>query len=224
MLDLPLLGAAARWHVTRILREVAAPDERLLANNAGGTRRIAYKTGTSYGYRDAWSLGYDAEWTVGVWVGRADGTPLPGVHGRAVAAPILFRVFDELPRSTRPTIAPPPDALLAWDRATLPPGLRDLGRGTRDPGPRVLFPLPDTSVLMTGRAIPLEAGGGRPPYTWLIDGAPLATGVTSRGQWQPPGPGFVLATVLDADGRADRVRFRVTGMLAPDAGRLRATP
>ena len=60
-------------------------------NAAGG--RIAFKTGTSYGYRDAWAVGFDGRRTIGVWVGRPDGAPVPGLIGRVAAAPILFDAF-----------------------------------------------------------------------------------------------------------------------------------
>lgn len=55
--------------------------------------RLAFKTGTSYGYRDAWSVGFDGRMTIGVWVGRPDGAPVPGLMGRTAAAPILFDAF-----------------------------------------------------------------------------------------------------------------------------------
>src|SRR5690606_40445584 len=58
--------------------------------------RFAYKTGTSYGYRDAWAIGYDGAHTIAVWVGRADGASTPGLTGRAAAAPLLFDAFRRL--------------------------------------------------------------------------------------------------------------------------------
>ncbi|HQU04268.1 MAG TPA: hypothetical protein PLT25_06070 [Acidocella sp.] len=60
-------------------------------------RAVAYKTDTSYGYRDAWSFGVSADWTVGVWVGRAEGTPRPGAFGLNTAAPLLADIFALLP-------------------------------------------------------------------------------------------------------------------------------
>ncbi len=59
-------------------------------------RKLAFKTGTSYGYRDFWAIGYDPEVTIGVWAGRPDGTPMPGHSGRLTAAPILFKIADLL--------------------------------------------------------------------------------------------------------------------------------
>jgi len=58
---------------------------------------VAWKTGTSYGYRDAWAIGGTRRYTVGVWVGRPDGTPLPGQYGAVTALPLLFEVIDSLP-------------------------------------------------------------------------------------------------------------------------------
>ncbi|HTH69409.1 MAG TPA: penicillin-binding protein 1C, partial [Rhodanobacter sp.] len=58
---------------------------------------VAWKTGTSYGYRDAWSIGVTDRWTVGVWIGRPDGTPSPGQYGAVTALPLLFQIVDMLP-------------------------------------------------------------------------------------------------------------------------------
>src|SRR5204862_839872 len=85
-----LVDAVAAWYVGNILLGTPPPE-----NAAGG--RIAFKTGTSYGYRDAWAVGFDGTRTIGVWVGRPDGAPVPGLTGRGVAAPILFDAFARLP-------------------------------------------------------------------------------------------------------------------------------
>jgi penicillin-binding protein 1C len=87
-----LMEPAAAGYVADVLRGTPPPE-----NAPAG--RIAFKTGTSYGYRDAWSVGFDGKRTVGVWVGRPDGAPVPGLTGRTAAAPILFDAFA---RSGRP--------------------------------------------------------------------------------------------------------------------------
>src|SRR5512136_3087297 len=95
-----LMEPAAAWYVGDILRGTPPPE-----NAPGG--RIAFKTGTSYGYRDAWSVGFDGKRTIGVWVGRPDGAPVPGLVGRAAAAPILFDAFARSGRLIAPLPAPP---------------------------------------------------------------------------------------------------------------------
>ena len=78
----------------------------------GSAGRIAYKTGTSYGYRDAWAIGFDGKTVIGVWVGRPDNSQIPGITGIRAAAPILFEAFDRpdtnqsCPRRNETTIAP----------------------------------------------------------------------------------------------------------------------
>lgn len=85
-----LLNKPSQVWVTQTLALTPMPDQRI--KNPG----IAYKTGTSYGFRDAWSIGYDNQYVVGIWVGRADGTPCPGYHGRQIAAPLMMQVFNYL--------------------------------------------------------------------------------------------------------------------------------
>ena len=205
----PMLSAATRWHIRRILQNVAAPATRAEASTLGQLSRIAQKTGTSYGFRDAWAFGYDSRYTVGVWVGRADGTPHPGHYGYNTASPILFQVFDELPRGG-PEAPAPVNAQLAWNAEGLPDRLRFIGRGEqRQRGPRMLFPVPDATLLAGATPVQFAAEGGAPPYTWLVNGLPIATTTAGRVQWQPDAAGFAVATVIDASGDYDRVPFRV---------------
>ena len=88
---------------------------------AGG--RIAFKTGTSYGYRDAWAVGFDGKRTIGVWVGRPDGAPVSGLAGRTAAAPILFDAFARGPQPLAP-LPPAPAGALLTTTAKLPPPLQ----------------------------------------------------------------------------------------------------
>ncbi|WGZ96311.1 MAG: penicillin-binding protein 1C [Candidatus Thiothrix putei] len=86
-----VLSEGAAWIIQEILRAIPPPEG---STNAVG---VAWKTGTSYGFRDAWAIGVSDSHTVGVWTGRPDGTPLPGRLGVAAAGPILFDVFRALP-------------------------------------------------------------------------------------------------------------------------------
>jgi penicillin-binding protein 1C len=190
-----LLTAAAAGQVTRILRQAPKP--------AGvsdlSSRPIAYKTGTSFGFRDAWAFGVTPSFTIGVWVGRADGTPQPGAFARGTAAPLLFRLFNLLPEETAP--AEPVEAADGMPRA---PALRHLpsrdARPLQGDFPHIVYPPANaTLALEPGQSLSLEASGGAPPYRWAINGEALAPPAIGRSSvWQPDGPGFAHVTLTDA--------------------------
>lgn len=92
-----LMSPGAAWIVRDILGNAPRAGLEAVPGMQSSARRIAWKTGTSYGYRDAWSIGVDSRHAVGVWVGRPDGTPMPGHYGAVTASPIMFAVFDMLP-------------------------------------------------------------------------------------------------------------------------------
>lgn len=93
------LGAGAAWFTLRALLEVARPGDEAHWKSFATARQIAWKTGTSWGLRDAWSIGNTSRYTVGVWVGNADGEGQPGLTGSTAAAPLMFALYDRLPRS-----------------------------------------------------------------------------------------------------------------------------
>lgn len=103
-------SAGAIYATMKALEEVRRPDDVTGWEQMGGARKIAWKTGTSYGYRDAWAVGATPEHIVAVWVGNADGTGRPGVIGSRAAAPLMFRLFDILPLSS--AFRPPYDDLV----------------------------------------------------------------------------------------------------------------
>jgi penicillin-binding protein 1C len=92
-----LLSPGAAWIIRATLEANPRPGNIADTFNQRGRPRVAWKTGTSYGYRDAWALGGTHRYSVGVWVGRPDGTPLPGQYGAVTALPLLFEVIDSLP-------------------------------------------------------------------------------------------------------------------------------
>ena len=213
-----LMTPHAAREITAILRGSPPPDGRMPRALAAEARPIAYKTGTSYGFRDAWALGYSPDWTIGVWTGRADGSPRPGAYGRNTAAPLLFTLFDLLPAETGADAAavaatgepaPLPRALEHFaDRD----GLRALPNANP---PRILFP-PDGAQIEVADAagqlgpLQLEADSGTPPYRWSVNGVPVATpALAAPPQWQPDGPGFARVTVTDAAGRRSSATVRL---------------
>jgi len=94
--DRYLMSQGAAWVVRDILQNQSRPGIQANFIAKPKHRHIAWKTGTSYGYRDAWAIGVNAKHTVGIWVGRPDGTPLPGHYGAITAAPMMFTIFDAL--------------------------------------------------------------------------------------------------------------------------------
>jgi penicillin-binding protein 1C len=218
-----LFGAAAAWHLRDILKDVALPDGWAMGQGLLRSRTIGFKTGTSYGYRDAWAVGFSNDYTVAVWVGRADGTPRPDRIGRESAAPLLLKMFGLLPPDVRPVPAPPPGLLLARSTEELPPALRDFRSEARAeiasvnlPPPAIAFPpngavVPLPAANAKDPAITLKAEGGRGPLTWLVNGALLGSfDRFAAATYVPPGEGVARVTVVDADGRSDtsEIRFK----------------
>ncbi len=93
------LNAASVYLTFDALKEVYRPGENTGWRNFSSTKKIAWKTGTSFGFRDGWAVGVNPEYAVGVWVGNADGEGRPGLTGTETAAPILFDLFSVLPAS-----------------------------------------------------------------------------------------------------------------------------
>ncbi len=209
-----LMSPLAASYVTQILKDAPPP-----LNAKGG--RFAYKTGTSYGYRDAWAVGYDGRHVVVVWVGRPDGASVPGMMGRSAAAPILFDAFQRISERRVPLKPQPQEAITAVN-AQLPAPLkrwREPGDDAPQTGPYLERPVlisfpPDNSEIanddLSGEPLTIKAEGGALPLTWLVDGAPLQSDPHARdAAWLPAGAGFAKLTVIDANGRTDRVSIRL---------------
>lgn len=210
-----LTDPVAAWYVADILRGAPPPPNALQG-------RLAFKTGTSWGYRDAWALGFDRRFAVGVWVGRPDGRPVPGLVGRMIAAPLLFEAWQRL--GVEPEGIPTPHGVLRATSASLPPPLRHLRRdvpktlaAAARPRLEITFP-PDGARLDLGltegvgeaEPVALEAHGGVPPLTWLVDGRPVAQADgRRRSLWWPNGRGFSRLSVIDATGASASVEVRL---------------
>ncbi|WP_371747283.1 penicillin-binding protein 1C [Acuticoccus sp. I52.16.1] len=172
---------------------------------------IAYKTGTSYGYRDAWAVGYDARHVVAVWIGRPDGTPVAELTGWTDAAPLLFDAF------ARIGIAPRPPRPAQTPTAELPPPLQRFlprGRGAAQASDlAIAFPPAGATVAL---GMP---GGARQPLmarvlgervdAWLLDGRPLDVRPGRRTAEIEVQAGAHTLTVVTAGGASERVSFRV---------------
>ncbi len=207
-----LLDGGAVWYVTDILRQAEAPK--------GATALpIAYKTGTSYGYRDAWSIGYDGRYVLGVWVGRPDNSAVPGITGRKAAAPILFEAFAKSGLKLT-AFSKPPMGVSRQAREQLPPTMRRFTLASSlledmrlpEPSPAIVYP-PEGAEIELGQTakglhlpLRLKIQNGRPPFRWLANGETFSANAQRRQvSWQPDGKGQSTLTVIDAAGRAASV-------------------
>jgi penicillin-binding protein 1C len=211
---LRLMDQVAAWQVGNVL--IGTPPPENAPHN-----RIAFKTGTSYGYRDAWSVGFDGRITIGVWVGRPDGAPVPGLVGRTAAAPILFDAFARTGKLPAPLPKAPKGTLVA-SNAKLPLPLRrfrpvgELVRSGGEQALRIQFPLNGSRIDAANigdtrfSALPVKVAGGVLPMTMLVNGVAVGE-IDGRRQRliDPPGAGFVRLTVQDATGAADTVVVRI---------------
>ncbi|MBL8672460.1 MAG: penicillin-binding protein 1C [Alphaproteobacteria bacterium] len=221
--DVQLLDTQAARTLIDILADSAPPAGWSRAIG----RRIAYKTGTSFGFRDAWAVGTDGRHVAGVWTGRPDGTPRPGATGTRAAAPILFEIFGLLPAASAQAAARSGfDSGLA--QAEPPAALRRLAlRGQAgwelDPDAplAIAFP-PDGARIALSEGgqmgvLPIKVQGGEGSLTLLVNGQPLALAGGARAAqeqvkrafWQPDGPGFAEIAAVDASGRRAAVVVRI---------------
>lgn len=212
-----LLSRVATWHVMDMLSGVREPTgSRPLA--------IAYKTGTSYGFRDAWSIGFDGKHVIGVWVGRADNGPVPGITGIKTAAPILFEAFEKSGLKLEP-FPRPPEGAIRQNTSELPISLRQfVGIGsvarltdTSDSNKlRVAFPINGHELEMphfadgTKAPIVVKLQGGVPPFR-LIEDKKLVEQIfrTREILWEPESKGTTTIAIVDSIGQAQTVSLRV---------------
>ncbi|MDO8884831.1 penicillin-binding protein 1C [Pseudotabrizicola sp.] len=201
-----LLSTGSTWQVGDILAGLAPPP-------GAPSNRLAYKTGTSYGHRDAWAIGYDGRHVVGVWLGRADGTPVPGVFGADLAAPVLFQAFTRIAPQLAPQPPAPPATLLVSNTQLPQPLQRFRPRDTLTgdtTAPSVAFPPDGAEVELLNGILMVKVAGGTGPFTWLADGVPVVVQDRARqAMLTLPGTGFVSLSVIDAQGRSARAQVRL---------------
>ena len=202
-----VLSEAAAWQIGDILAGLAPPP-------GAPANHLAYKTGTSYGHRDAWAIGYDGRHVIGVWMGRPDGTPVPGAFGADLAAPVLFQAFARLKPTLTPQPPAPPATLLV-STLDLPQPLRHFRSRSAAfdapaDTPAVAFPPDGAEVELLPDGVLARVSGGTPPFTWLANGAPVVVAERARAVMLGDlGRGFVTLSVIDAEGRSARSQVRL---------------
>ncbi len=208
-----LFEPPAAWMLGDVLKGAPTPENAL-------SGQIAFKTGTSYGYRDAWAVGYDGANTIAVWVGRPDGGAVPGVAGRLAAAPILFEAFQRL-GPLRRALPPAPSGTVIARTGELPAALQRFRPGALpevastvqgNAPPAIAFPPDGARIELAGEtpSLSLKVFGGTPPFTWLADGVPIASNEFRRDTfWEGAAQGFARLSVIDARGKTASARVRV---------------
>lgn len=208
------VGHVPAWYIADILIGAPPPEN-------APPLKIAYKTGTSFGYRDAWAVGFDRKHTVGVWVGQADNGAVPGLIGRKVAAPILFDAFSRI--GLESGLPPRPREALVATNASLPPPLRhvrqDIPKSMAAMGRQnlaIAFP-PDGAAIDAGATqqdgkpwVVVKITGGSPPFTYMLNGLPVHGRIARReAGLGPEGLGFTQISVMDSTGATDQVTVRL---------------
>nr|WP_305889023.1 penicillin-binding protein 1C [Parvularcula maris] len=193
-----LMGQDAAARTLRMLRASPSVEGRIPPALATDAPQVAFKTGTSYGYRDAWAAGVGERYAAVVWAGRADGSARPGRTGRAAALPALLDVFDQLGEGSGKT-HPGRAAVPSSDRVLT--GAAEL---------EITFP-PDGASLPTRARSYVLAGRGRGELRWYVDGEMLSADENRQVHWRPPGPGFYSVALADDEGRRTEATVRVIG-------------
>ncbi len=205
-----LMRAEAADKIISILREMPPPEGRLPGPLMRAGNRPAFKTGTSYGYRDALAVGVAGGYAVMVWTGRPDGGARADQTGREASAPLLFDVFDQLQAPSQVPGAIAPNAA--------PQGLQTLN--AKESKASILFPPKGATVYVERlgldrsgnmklvRPLKLSAQGQR-PISWFVNGEPLYEDAGGDFSWSPKSEGFYDLTLVDAQGHTDRSHVRV---------------
>lgn len=203
-----IMSAQSAKQIIDILAASPAPSGRMPAQLTQEAPVIAAKTGTSYGFRDAWAAGVGNGHAVVVWIGRADSAPRPGVTGRDAALPVLFEVYDTVSRiMPKRSMGPifhedlpgqhlPPDTLARFERDNAPP--------------HIMFP-PDGAEVWkdTEHVSYVLSAEGHGRLVWYVDGRPLGRNVAGDAVWRPGQAGFYELHVVDEAGRTAKSRVRV---------------
>jgi penicillin-binding protein 1C len=197
--------------ITNILSGTPRPRGRY---ETGDSRTISFKTGTSSGSRDVLAVGYDQEFTVGVWMGNPDAKPMPGATGMNFAAPMMFRIFDSLPVNKFGKHSGSAE-MEAYSEA--PQNLQTLSRQTDIGEFSITFPA-DGSELSIQVAdegsytmLPIKLRDGIRPYHVFVNGEIVGSeGLTRTQMWQPDSEGFYSVVAVDREGSVAKSSFRLS--------------
>ena len=204
--DVPFFNQRTTTSVVNILKETPRPQGRYGGRD---NRKIAFKTGTSSGYRDVLALGFDDTYTVGVWMGHPKARPMTGKTGIRSAAPIMFRIFDFLPIRSTGEATP----LVNANRKEVPRNLRTLKTSegnsiSSNSTPfSISFPVDRSKIPFlpwnsgSAAVYPIKMRDGKRPFSVFVNGKPIRFGNLARSvAWKPKEPGFYSIVAIDRAG------------------------
>lgn len=191
------INPTAATMVAEILRTMPAPS----TTQAG---YVAYKTGTSYGHRDSWAIGFDGQHVIGVLLGRADNTAIPGAFGAALATPILFQMFD-IVGTVRPSR--PLSQTMAW--AVLPPHLKQFAVSEKkQDSVNIVFPPKGATIEICPPGLAVKISGGTAPYRLVLNDKLEPKLYYTRAFIIPvQNDGFYTLSIIDARADVSSQRF-----------------
>jgi len=197
--------------ISQILRNAPSLKGRAPAALTKEAPDIAFKTGTSWGFRDAWAAGFNDQYTVIIWIGRADGAPRPGKTGRNTAAPLLFSTFDMLGynEDILTALKHPSNQNAPFIPANSP------ARNVQSLPPQITFPRDGIEVFLdpankTKKGFALTSSGGKGKTKWYVDGHRIKQDpIGERHIWYPNKEGFYLLAVVDEIGQTSTITIRV---------------
>lgn len=194
----PFCDAKSARAITEILQDIDGLERA----------KFAYKTGTSYGHRDAWAIGYTKAYVIGVWIGKANGNPVLGLSGQKVAVPLLH----ELIALTRDPPYPLSRGLEICEERT-PKWMQAFSSSSQKKDtqrPEILFPKHTSRMMMSSdKRITISVAPPREPLSWFLDGVPLFETPDTQVSIVIPCLGWHRISVVDSQGRTSSVLFEI---------------
>lgn len=203
-----LLQSDTAKDLRRIMSAAPRPVGSMPAHLGKNVPNVAYKTGTSYGFRDSWAAGISGEYVIVVWIGRPDGGPRPGVTGRDAAAPLLFQIADSLALDQTPKTN------------TRSHKSVERLKSAEDTAPVILFPMNETEVAVSrfgdsSEGVDLLVQSATDDVRLYVGADPISK--TRHGyRFKPKTPGFYSLIVIDDMGRQTKGSFRVVSLQGLD--------
>ena len=207
----PFLGEEGTWYTSSLLQKAIQP-QNLLEKDAVVLNPLPYKTGTSYGNRDAWAIGFTQNYVLGVWVGRCDELPVLSLSGYKDAAPLLSQLVAMLADASY-VLPFPPERVISASYQLLPKAIQRFSSYSqkKEKDIKITFPLSQAKVMASkGGSITIMATHGKTPLRWFVNGQLFSTSIGEQDLcFKVKGHGWYDITVIDQDGHLDSICMEI---------------